>query len=47
MHHTIKLVKLKKCVKAHGLTDHDLLSTLQIEDWDVAKAASYIMKRLQ
>ena len=47
MHHAIKLVKLKKLVKAHGVTDHDLLSTLQIEDWDVAKAASYIMKRLQ
>ena len=47
MHHAIKLVKLKKFVKAHGVTDHDLLSTLQIEDWDVAKAASYIMKRLQ
>ena len=41
MHHAIKLVKLKKLVKVHGVTDHDLLSTLQIEDWDVAKAASY------
>merc|ERR1739838_845809 len=47
MHHAIKLVKLKKLIKVHGVTDQDMLSTLQIEDWDVAKAASYIMKRLQ
>lgn len=47
MHHAIKLVKLKKLIKAHGVTDADLLATLMSEGWDVAKAASCVMKRLQ
>lgn len=47
MHHAIKLVKLKKLIKVNSVTDADMLSTLEAQGWDVAKAASYIMKRLQ
>ena len=47
MHHAIKLVKLKKLIKVECVTDEDMLATLKQEAWDVAKAASFIMRRLQ
>jgi hypothetical protein len=47
IHHAIKLVKLKNLIKVDYVTDNEMLATLHAEGWDVAKAAGYIMKRLQ
>ena len=47
MHHAIKLVKLKRLIKYDQVTDGEMLATLERQGWDVAKAASLIMKRLQ
>ena len=46
MHHAIKFVKLKNLIKAN-VSNEDMLTRLHIENWDVAKAASSIMKNLQ
>ena len=47
IHHAIKFVKLKNLIKVQHVGDQELLETLQIESWDVAKAAGHIMKHLQ
>ncbi len=48
IHRAIKLVKLRNLVKAPGiLTDSDLRVALQTRDWDVAKAASVLMKKIK
>ena len=41
--HAIKFVKLKNLIKAN-VSNEDMLATLHVEHWDVAKAASSIMK---
>ena len=47
MHQAIKLVKLKKLIKVDRVSDQEMLYTLENQGWDVARAASSIMKRLQ
>ncbi len=45
IHQAIKLVKLKQLIKADTISDEEMLVALESEAWEVAKAASLIMKR--
>ena len=49
VHHAIKLVKVKKLIRAPPglLTDADMRVALQTRDWDVSKAASVLMKKIK
>ena len=47
VHHAIKLIKVKKLIRAPGLTDADMKVALQTRDWDVSKAASVLMKKIK
>lgn len=47
VHHAIKLIKIKNLIKAPGLTENEMKVALQTRDWDVAKAASVLMKKIK
>ena len=47
VHHAIKLIKIKNLIKAPGLSDNEMKVALQTRDWDVAKAANVLMKKIK
>lgn len=49
VHHAIKLIKVKNLVGGGGggsLTDAEMKVALQTRDWDVAKAAAVLRKKI-
>lgn len=47
VHHAIKLIKIKNLIKAPGISDAEMKVALQTRDWDVAKAANVLMKKIK
>ena len=47
VHHAIKLVKIKNLMRTSDLTDIDMKVALQTRDWDIAKAAGVLMKKIK